>query len=498
MNKYILMNKNIALAQIILSDDGKIYDLLEIYNIKAFPVGIICNDIKMSNKDIQNNLAEWWQGRAIPASRQGLFSVLQEFDIERSSILAMKCFGLSLSDQYWIKPINSKLTWDKINFFNNKFSNDIGEAFFNPNFVKESNEIDFITPDNTSDGWLRKKWIIKNEKRCLIKSGSDPYRQEPFNEVIASLIMKNLNVYPYVKYDFFVDEGQGICSICDNFITENTELVSGYALAKTYIRDKNTSIYNHYLDIADKNNISNIKDFFDSMIVLDYIIANTDRHHNNFGFIRDVNTLEYLSPAPIFDSGTSLWHKYSVLSNKIGTPVIAQPFYNTHEMQLSLIKNWDRFDFSKLRNITEEIYDILNKNPLIDKKRNNIICAALKERIQSIKLYQERMVNKYSIPLQSDDTDILTKFKQLKFNLQPVYFYYKNKFVPNNKIKYNPSIDKKILKQALIDGFSREQVKKILINSPNIKSEQMIDFMYRSFSHDKDLKNIILERTIHL
>ena len=102
------------------------------------------------------------------------------------------------------------------------------------------------------------------------------------------------------------------------------------------------------------------------MIVLDYIIANTDRHHNNFGFIRDVNTLEYLSPAPIFDSGTRLWHKYSVLSNKIGTPVIAQPFYNTHEMQLSLVKNWDRFDFSKLRNITEEIYDILNKNPLID------------------------------------------------------------------------------------------------------------------------------------
>ena len=68
-------------------------------------------------------------------------------------------------------------------------------------------------------------------------------------------------------------------------------------------------------------------------------------------------------------------------------------------MQLSLVKNWDRFDFSKLRNITEETYDILNKNRLIDKKRNNIICAALKERIQSIKLYQERMVNKYSIPL---------------------------------------------------------------------------------------------------
>ena len=30
------------------------------------------------------------------------------------------------------------------------------------NFVKESNEIDFITPDNTSDGWLRKK--MDNQK----------------------------------------------------------------------------------------------------------------------------------------------------------------------------------------------------------------------------------------------------------------------------------------------------------------------------------------------
>ena len=91
-------------------------------------------------------------------------------------------------------------------------------------------------------------------------------------------------------------------------------------------------------------------------------------------------------------------------------------------MQLSLIKNWDRFDFSKLRNIIEEIYDILNR--LTNKKRNNIICTAIEERIQAIKLYQDRMVNKYSTSLQNDDTKILTQFKKLKFNLQPVYFYY--------------------------------------------------------------------------
>ena len=43
------------------------------------------------------------------------------------------------------------------------------------------------------------------------------------------------------------------------------------------------------------------------MIVLDYLIVNEDRHQNNFGVVRNAETLEYLGAAPIYDSGTSLW-----------------------------------------------------------------------------------------------------------------------------------------------------------------------------------------------
>ena len=227
INEYILMNKNWELAKIELSSGGKINEIKNIYNTKAFPVGVIRKDLTASFmlKEVKRNLDEWWQKRTIPSSRQGLIAVLQEFNVDTTSILAMKALGLSLSDQYWIKPLNSNLTWDKVNFFNNDFSNDIGEAFFNPNFIKEN--IDFISPDNTSDGWLRKKWIILNATRCLVKAGSDPYRQEPFNEIIASTIMEKLNTASSVKYKFFKDEEQGICSVCKNFITEDTELVSG-------------------------------------------------------------------------------------------------------------------------------------------------------------------------------------------------------------------------------------------------------------------------------
>jgi len=488
INEYILMNKNWELAKIELSSGGKINEIKDIYNTKAFPVGVIRKDLTASFmlKEVKRNLDEWWQKRTIPSSRQGLIAVLQEFNVDTTSILAMKALGLSLSDQYWIKPLNSNLTWDKVNFFNNDFSNDIGEAFFNPNFIKEN--IDFISPDNTSDGWLRKKWIILNATRCLIKAGSDPYRQEPFNEIIASTIMEKLNTASSVKYKFFKDEEQGICSVCKNFITEDTELVSGYALSKTYSRDKNTSVYDHYIDIAEKMDIPGVKNYFDSLIVLDYIIANTDRHHSNFGFIRDVNTLTYLKPAPIFDSGTSLWHNYSILSGKIGQAGMSQMFYKSHEMQLNLVKDWSKFDFSKLKNINEEVHDILKQNPLSDEKRNTVICKALKERIHSVKLYQSRKSNQYAISF--DDTNLLDKYKKFQFNLEPIYFFYKNKFALD-KAKYNPVIDKQILKQILIDGFSINQAKKILIHSPNIKSDKMVELLYRSLSHDKDLKHLM-------
>lgn len=51
-----------------------------------------------------------------------------------------------------------------------------------------------------------------------------------------------------------------------------------------------------------------MQQFVDYLLVFDYLMANTDRHFGNFGVIRNVNTLEWICPAPVFDSGTSLWH----------------------------------------------------------------------------------------------------------------------------------------------------------------------------------------------
>ena len=50
----------------------------------------------------------------------------------------------------------------------------------------------------------------------------------------------------------------------------------------------------------------------DYMLFMDFIISNTDRHWNNFGIIRDAETLKFKRLAPIFDSGNSFFVKERV------------------------------------------------------------------------------------------------------------------------------------------------------------------------------------------
>lgn len=94
-----------------------------------------------------------------------------------------------------------------------------------------NDEISLMSPDNTSDGWLKKKWKIINGKRCLIKGGSGAIQQEPYNEVIASKIMERLDI-PHVKYSLIMEEEYPY-SICEDFITPQTELISAWYVMQT-------------------------------------------------------------------------------------------------------------------------------------------------------------------------------------------------------------------------------------------------------------------------
>ena len=372
---YTLMHKNIKVADLSLDEEtGSIVEIGEIYNFAHLPIGTTKDNLS-ADRALLN---KWWTDRSIPASRDAL-EILR---VSAPKLLLAKCYGLSLSDQYWVKPINSDLEWESVNFFDNDFSEDVGDILFGK--AKDSENISLNSPDNTSDGCLKKRWKIINQKRCLLKAGSLPYEQQPFNEAIASLIMDKLNV-DHVNYSVIIDDEKPY-SVCEDFISSDTELVTAWKILQKFPKPNHLSVYQHYINCCNSLGIEDIVDKINQMIVVDFIIANEDRHLNNFGLIRNANTLEWIGVAPIFDSGSSLGYDKVTPNMDKQSLIVCKPFKKTHFEQLRLVTSFDWIDFDALKNIDNEILSILSDADvnLIDDARKQKIISSINQRIEYI------------------------------------------------------------------------------------------------------------------
>lgn len=371
------MHKNISVAEMELDTvTGVVVSIGDVYEQEHMPLGTVA---EKGNAD-RGRLNAWWQGRGIPVSRYGIGEALQEMKIENASLLQEKCLGLSLSDQYWLRPAGVDISWEKVNFFENSFSEDIGNILFGK---KAGNKkIDFMSPDNTSDGWLRKKWKIVDGKRYLLKGGSGATWQEPYNEVLASRMMERLRI-PHVKYELLLEEEYPY-SVCENFITPDTELISAWYIMQTVKKQNHVSVYQHYLDCCEYLGIPGIKEAVDRMLTIDYLIVNEDRHQNNFGVIRRAGTLEYIGAAPIYDSGTSLWFDKPAGLIKDDGKETCKPFKSSHKEQIKLVKDFDWLDFSALAGIEEELWEIVKGSLFVDEKRCSALCRGLRSRIKTL------------------------------------------------------------------------------------------------------------------
>ena len=377
--RYTLMHKEIPVLDMDLDEaTSSVQKIAAVYQPRHLPLG---TGTKKDGVD-RAGLNAWWIDRSIPASRSGVRRALETLDLPNTQMLLTRCFGLSLSDQYWVRPENSGLTWKQINFFENPFSEDVGDVLLGK--TTDAAGFDLRSPDNTSDGYLKKRWKIIGGKRCLLKAGSNPFMQQPFNEAAASLVAQRLGI-PHVPYTLLWDEGVPY-SVCEDFITPDTELVSAWRVMQTVKKDNSTSVYQHYLNCCRALGVADIALAVDQMIVLDYLIANEDRHQNNFGLIRDANTLEWLGAAPIFDSGSSLG--YDKLPPQILSPRMTEckPFKRTHDEQIKLVRSFAWIDFDRLDGIEQDLRRIFDQaGDYMDETRKSAILAAFSARLENLK-----------------------------------------------------------------------------------------------------------------
>ena len=384
--KVILMNKNkkvlVAEYNEPLAVFTKIY---EIKNLKFAPV-IIEKALNKNKEDI-TTLTTWFKGRGIPNWRDDLDLLMLKLGVSTPNELLDKAFGLSLSDQYWIKPYNSQIKYKNINFFDNTFNS---AAFTNATFSnsnKFNTKISLISPNNTTDGRLKKTWTIQNGKRYLLKGGYKNEVMQPFNEVLASQICERLNI-KHTHYDLEIISNK-IVSKCECFINKDTELIP----ASQILNNKNNA-YEEYIKILESHGIKNVKEKLEDMFILDYIMMNEDRHLNNFGIIRNVNTLKWIDLAPIFDNGQSLnildYNEEEIILNGQG-----RFFYNIMDFDdiLKKISNLKRYKLENLNGITEYFANLLYKYQNITKmtdRRIDKICLLLNSRINKLKNLQNK------------------------------------------------------------------------------------------------------------
>ena len=382
--KCILMNKNTkVLSAEYHSSLGVFTDVYDIYDIDFAPV--ILKNVYNKEENLKVILSNWFKGRGIPLWRDDLDLLLAKLNISAPTELLDKAFGLSLSDQYWIKPYDSRIEYKDINFFEHDFKDtEFIDATFSNN-TETSTKISLISPNNTTDGRLKKTWIINDNKRYLLKGGYKNEVLQPFNEVLASMISKRLG-FNYVSYTLEIVKDK-VVSKCECFIDKNTELVSAYQIL--YNNCDKDNAYETYIDLLEKKGIKDARSSLENMFILDYIMLNEDRHLNNFGIIRNVETLDWIGTAPIFDTGESL-NIIDYSDEEVIINVEGRFFYNINNFDniLDCIKDLKKYDLNKLDGICEEFDELLHKYQHITKmtdRRINKICTLLFSRINKLK-----------------------------------------------------------------------------------------------------------------
>lgn len=333
-------------------------------------------------------LRAWWVRRAVPA-RQGMIrNILQQQGIPSTQTYLMMNCGLSLSDHYWIRPVESSLGWEDVNLFTNDFRDDIGEMqFLHGDDGYETLDLTGISvfyPSASTQGELQKKWVIREEKRCLIKGNYGDTCQQSVNEVIATRLHERQGRVPFVRYELCeVMTAQGIKTgcICEDFADNAIEFIPAYDIVCSAKKDNALSEYEHFIRLCTRGGLeeSRVRSFLEYQILTDFVLTNTDRHFNNFGVLRDSASLSLVGMAPVFDTGNSMF--WNCTSLPLSDSLLSIPVSSFRRKEVDLLRyvtDHTLLDIEKLPR-EDEIGTLLGKANLADQQIMGILTGYRKK-----------------------------------------------------------------------------------------------------------------------
>lgn len=272
-------------------------------------------------------IKRWWEMRAIPASRSVVQNIVKSTGCINSETYLAKNLALSMTDAYWVCPEDSSLKYDQVKFRKQRVHSNATSYDYNASL----------------GGQMEKYWDLEQQVPDLVKESSKYYGQQSVNEVVATKIhiMQETDV-PFVKYTAETIPGHGIISCCQAFTSEHVELISAYEILESQKPENSRSNYDQYIHLCREYGIDEeqIQKFMDYQTLTDFIISNTDEHLVNFGVLRNADTMDLIGPAPIYDSGNSMFYNEDRLIPYTRVELLARPitsFYKTEDKMLGKI-----------------------------------------------------------------------------------------------------------------------------------------------------------------
>lgn len=383
---FILKHKDLDVAMMKMDvRTGMIEYILSVYLPEELPAGCAPDG---------TGLGEWWKLRAIPDSRKGIRQVLSRLSEETSQSLMLSSYGLSLTDHYWIQPVGQELYWKDLNFYENDFTDKLGDILTDSERDQSvSDGISKLSPSVSVNGDMKKKWIIRDGRRYLLKVNPNYHSQQAVNEVIAGKLHERLGWKNYVSYEMgaiHISGGEYPCSLSPMFTSVETEFVSAYQIVANYKVPNDISLYEALIRQAVSlgANEEEARSFLEYMILTDFILTNTDRHLNNFGFIYDPRQHRLSGMAPLFDTGNSLFYDCDVIphgGNLLDIPV--NSFSKREADQLHYVKTDAGVKLESLAHFSEEAEALLKEYTDMTDERAAETARTIEEKIEYLNLF---------------------------------------------------------------------------------------------------------------
>lgn len=314
----------------------------------------ILNKEQAPLQDMYQNdwLRLWWKERSVPVEQDNILTFLRKNGYSMPSDYLIKNLGLSLTDYYWLKPVDSNLSWKDVNLYDNEFKGNL-LTWERDNVTENIDQTPHYSPNGSLQGTIEKSWVIKDNERYLLKGNHSQLSAESINEVIACEIHKRQNYNNFTDYKLIHIEGKTYDYGCYSklFTSQQTELVSAWALFTNEKKKNGVSNYDHLLGMCKKFGINteHVQHGLDYQIMTDFIMSGHDRHLNNIAFLRDADSLEFKGLAPIFDSGESMFAGKAIpKSEKDLLNIETHSFLKKEIDLLKLVRDRTVIDLTKL------------------------------------------------------------------------------------------------------------------------------------------------------